>query len=185
MDVFKLRIETDENPGFLIDIEILAEQTFLELHNFLVKTLRLKPNELASFYVSDENWEKFEEITLLDMSGEEDKSMSEHDDVHTIYLMSATPVSKFISDINQNLVYEYDFLQLHTFLIECVDVKQEDKRMKYPRVASQKGTFSVVNRINIEKDPEKLRESLLKDFNSIVSGDMDDADDDENLSEDF
>lgn len=184
MDVFKLRIETDEDPGFVLDIEIRADQTFLDLHEFLVKTLKLSPNELASFYVSDENWEKYEEITLIDMSGDEDAVTDDNDDLHTIFLMSGTRFDKFINEINQYLVYEYDFLQLHTFLIECIEIRQADKRVNYPRVAHEKGNLKIVNKVMVEKDPEKLRESLLNDFNSILKDDLDgDFDDEENIDD--
>ncbi|MBE0638644.1 MAG: hypothetical protein IH598_08990 [Bacteroidales bacterium] len=185
MDVFKLRIETDENPGFVLDVEIRADQTFFDLHEFLVKTLKLNDKELASFYVADENWEKYEEITLLDMSGEEDNRAEEHDDFHTIFLMSSTSIDKFISGTNQYLVYEYDFLQLHTFLIECISVKQVDNRVNYPHVAQQKGSLKITNKVMVEKDPEKLRESLLNEFNSMVKGDMDEEDDDNDGIDDY
>lgn len=185
MDVYKLRIETDENPDFVLDAEIRSDQTFLDLHEFLINTLKLNDKELASFYVADENWEKFEEITLIDMSGEEDNRVDEDDDLHTIFLMSSTPINKFISGANQYLIYEYDFLQLHTFMIECLGVKQADNRSNYPRVAQQKGSLKVVNKVMVEKDPEKLRESLLNEFNSMVKGDMDEDDDDNDGIDDY
>lgn len=188
MDVFKLRIETDENPGFILDIEIRSDQTFKDLHDFIVKTLKFNGNELASFYVADENWEKYEEITLLDMSGDVDHHEydGEDEDSHTIFLMSSTPISKFITETYQNLIYEYDFLQLHTFMIECLEIKQADNRVNYPKLVQQKGSLKMVNKIEVEKDPEKLRESLLNEFNMMVKGNLnDDEDDEEDSNEDF
>ncbi len=178
MKLFKLRIVPDSGANFSVDVEVRADQTFRELHDFIVKTLMLKGDELASFYVADENWEKYEEITLLDMSGSVDQELDDSDDTHIIYLMNNTAVGTFVTDVNQNLLYEYDFLQLHTFFIEVVDAKTADKKLTYPRVASQKGQLTLQNRVQVEKDPEKLRESLLNEFNSMVKGDLDDDDDD-------
>lgn len=178
MKIFKLQIVPDYSSNFSIEVEVRADQTFRELHDFLVKTLMLKGDELASFYVADENWEKFEEITLLDMSGSEDENLDDSDDTHTIYLMNNTNVGTFVTDVNQNLLYEYDFLQLHTFFIEVVDAKTADKKLTYPRLANQKGQLTIQNRVQVEKDPEKLRESLLNEFNSLMKDDFDDDDDD-------
>jgi hypothetical protein len=180
MNLFKLRIEPEESGSFFIEVEIRADQTFKDLHDFLVKTLNLKGDELASFFVADENWQKYEEITLLDMSGDEDQKLEENDETHIIYLMSKTRMDTFVSNVNQNLLYEYDFLQMHTFFIEVVQIKQPDNRMNYPRIANQSGQFKMVNKVNVEKDPEKLRESLLNEFNSMMKGDPDDNDDDIN-----
>ena len=185
MDVFKLRIETDENPGFVLDVEIRSDQTFKDLHDFIVKTLKFSGNELASFYVADENWEKYEEITLLDMSGEVDEHGDDDEDSHTIYLMSSTPIGKFITDTNQNLIYEYDFLQLHTFMVECLDIKEADKRVSYPKLLQQKGSLKIVNKIEIEKDPEKLRESLLNEFNMMMKGGLNEDYEEDDNNDDF
>ncbi len=184
MNLFKLRIEPEESGSFLIEVEIRADQTFKDLHDFLVKTLNLKGDELASFFVADENWQKYEEITLLDMSGDEDEELEENDETHIIYLMSKTRMDTFISNVNQNLLYEYDFLQMHTFFIEVVQIKQVDNRTNYPRIANQRGQFKMVNKVNVEKDPEKLRESLLNEFNSMMKDDLGDDDDDGDINND-
>lgn len=178
MKIFKLRIVPESGANFSIDIEVRADQTFRELHDFIVKSLKLKGDELASFYVADENWEKYEEITLIDMSGSEDEDVDDNDDTHTIYLMNKTTVGTFVTGVNQNLLYEYDFLQLHTFFIEVVDAKNADSKLTYPRLANQKGQLTMQNRVLVEKDPEKLRESLLNEFNSLMKDDLDDDDDD-------
>lgn len=183
MKVLKLRLTSDDSPGFTLEFEIRSDQTFKVMHDFLVKTLKLEGNELASFYVADENWQKHEEITLLDMGGDEDSDITDEDELQTIYLMEDTPLEKFIKDIDQYLIYEYDFLQLHTFNIECFDTGHVDKRLKYPRIIEQKGKYLSKDRIHIEHDPEKLKEQLLKDFNSFITGDIDDEDD--GYSEDF
>ena len=179
MKVFKFRIETDEDPTFILDLEIRSDQTFKDLHDVLVKTLKFTENELASFYVADENWEKYEEITLLDMIGEEEEELYDDEkDLKNIFLMSSTPIGKFITETGQNLVYEYDFLQLHTFFIECTEVKEIDKKGSYPKIVGQKGGYKVINKIHNEDDPDKLKASLLQDFNSMVNSNLDDDDDD-------
>jgi hypothetical protein len=185
MKVFKLRIESDESSNFTLEVEIKASQTFKVLHDFLIKTLNLKGDELASFYVTDEKWQKSEEITLLDMSGDEDEHVNDEDETHTIYLMSKTRLDTFIEEENQYLLYEYDFLQMHTFYIEVIQIGSSEKGITYPRLTGKQGQLKLETKVKVEKDPEKLRESLLNEFNSMMKDDMDDDDDNDIDNDDF
>lgn len=178
MKVFKLRIESDESSNFILEVEIKASQTFMQLHDFLIKTLNLKGDELASFFITDEKWQKSEEITLLDMSGDEDEHVDDEDETHTIYLMSKIRLDEFIDKESQYLLYEYDFLQMHTFYIEVIGISSSEKGITYPRLTHQQGQLKLETKVKVEKDPDKLRESLLNEFNLMMKDDMDDDDDD-------
>ena len=182
MSVFKFRIQVDDQDDFLREVEIKSNQTFYQLHDFMVKNLKLGGKELASFHVAGERWEKLQEITLIDMSGEEDKNVKASDDTRTIFLMDQTPIERFIKEIDQKLIYEYDFLQMRTFLLELVDITHEDRRVKYPRLTFSRGKIQLEDNVRVEKDSEKLKEYLLKEFNSIIKGDFEDdfdSDDDD------
>ena len=39
----------------------------------IIEAFEFRGDQMASFYVSNENWDKGEEISLLDLSEEEDK----------------------------------------------------------------------------------------------------------------
>jgi len=173
MDVFKFRIQVDGQDDFVRELEIKSDQTFKDLHEFIVKSLKFSGKELASFYLSNDEWEKLTEITLIDMSGEVDMELGEDDVVHTIFLMDQIKLDAFIKTVDQKLVYEYDFLQLRTFFIELVDITPVNTKTNYPRITLSKGTLRTVETLVIEKNPDKLKEELLKEFNAMVNGDID------------
>ena len=110
MKVLKFRITVKEQDDFIREIEIKLNQTFRDLHDIIVKSVKLYDNELASFHITNEKWERQFEITLIDMSGEIDEDVIEGDVIKTIFLMNETKLNKFIKNKYQRLVYEYDFL---------------------------------------------------------------------------
>jgi len=174
MSVLKFRIQADDQNDFVREVEIKSDQTFKDLHDFIVNNQKLNGNELASFHVANESWEKEQEITLIDMSGDFDKALSDGDEVQIFYVMSDTRLDQFITRIDQKLIYEYDFLQMRTYLLEVADISEEDRRVKYPRLVFSRGKYHIDENIKVEKDSEKLRQDLLKDFNLMVKGDHDD-----------
>ena len=66
--IFLFRIISDENPDFFRDLVAGDSDTFLDFHNSLQKELGYDPSQLASFFITNENWEKEREITLIDMT---------------------------------------------------------------------------------------------------------------------
>jgi hypothetical protein len=172
MNVLKLRILVEDQDDFVREIEIKSNQTFKDLHDIIVKSAKFSGNELASFYLSNDEWEKLTEITLIDMSGDVDAELGDEDVVHTIFLMEKTMLDEFLDEPDQKMVYEYDFLHLHTFLIELIDILPENGKSLYPKITLSKGTLNSIDKIVVEKNPDKLKEELLKEFNSMINGDV-------------
>ena len=73
--IYRIRIILDTKDDVLRDVEIKSNSSFEELHFAIVDAFNLKGNEMASFYLSDENWKKGEEITLESFG--EDKVMKD------------------------------------------------------------------------------------------------------------
>ena len=174
MKVYKFRLQCEDQSDVLREIEIRPDQTFKELHDVIVKTLKLDGEELASFHVANDNWEKLVEITLIDMSGEADEELDRDDQVQTVFVMGETKLERFMDEQGQKLIYEYDFLQLQTFRIELIGIFENRNNGKYPKVTLSKGQPSLQKNTEIDNDPEELKKKLLKEFNSILSGDLDD-----------
>ena len=174
MNVLKLRILAEDQVDFVREIEIKSDQTFKDLHDFLVKSFKFGANELASFYISNEEWERLSEITLIDMSGEVDQDLEDEDVLHTIFLMDQIQLDEFLDEPDQKLIYEYDFLHLHTFLIELIEVLPVNPKTAYPQITLNKGSLNTLNKVVVEKNPEKLKAELLKEFNAMMNGDLDD-----------
>ena len=178
MKVYKFRLLTEEQDGFIREIEVKSDQTFKDLHEFIVKTLKFDGKELASFHIANENWEKLVEITLVDMSGKADEELRSEDQVHTIFVMAETILDRFLDEVGQKLIYEYDFLQMKTFQLELINISAVSKKSNYPNLTYSKGKLDKQDDIIVEKDSEKLKAELLHEFNSILKDDDDDDDDD-------
>ncbi|OQX73821.1 MAG: hypothetical protein B6D64_13465 [Bacteroidetes bacterium 4484_276] len=177
MKVYKFRLLTEEQDGFIREIEVKSDQTFKDLHEFIVKTFKFKSKELASFYIANENWEKLIEITLLDMSGEVDNGLKTDDQVQTIFIMAETILDRFLDEVGQKMIYEYDFLQMQTFQLELISISDGGKKSIYPKVTYSRGKLDKQEGLVVEKDSEKLKAELLHEFNSILKDDDDDDDD--------
>lgn len=177
MSVYKFRLLFDEVEDFVRDYEILSNQTFEDFHNIIVKTINgLNNLELASFYTTDRKWEKTQEITLIDMSDNEDPEENRP------LIMSNAILSNFIDDPHQRMIYEYDFLLLKTFYIELLKVTEENPKITYPICTHSVGELPKAI-TNIQPD------TLLEENTEILEeNDQDtffDEDDLEGFSEDF
>jgi hypothetical protein len=171
MNIYRLVVLNEENDEFIREIEIKEDQNFEDLHNFLKKSVNLEDNELSSFFLCDENWEKQEEIVLIDMNPGEKKDV-----LMPIHLMKNSIIKDFITEENQRFIYEYDYLNLNTFFIECSLVLHGfDPKKKYPYCKYSKGQVFSSSEILNKDDSDKLRDELLKDFkNLLIDNDNDD-----------
>ena len=62
--VYRFKIVSDEVDNFCREIEIDADASFLELRNAILDSVGFSKDELNSFFLCDDDWEKKEEITL-------------------------------------------------------------------------------------------------------------------------
>ena len=153
--VFKLRILHDELKGFQREIEIKSNQTFLDFNKIIRQIINLKGNELASFFTCDYEWEKDEEITLLDMSTDGSEK----------FVMSDCTIEEFMDKKQERLIYEYNFLNPITFYIEVIDVQKPVKGVVYPQCVLKKGLLPTMNSA---KSDVNVEEELLKDFDKML-----------------
>lgn len=170
MDALRIRIWVDGQDNFIREVEIKSNQYFKDLHDFLVKSLKLDARELASFHIADDNWQRIQEIPLINMWGnppDKDKSSQK------VYEMGKTRLDTFLFRMDQKLIWEYDFLQMHTFKLEVVDITGVDEGEKYPFMAASYGTLQLQQNLDVEDDAERLKQELLDEFNAFQTADDD------------
>jgi len=97
---FKFVSEEDGDFQFVIDIDSTAK--FIDLHRAIISAAKYPDDQMTSFFISDDRWEKHEEITLVDMG--EGMGRSEYD----TFVMDATSLDEFIEDEGQRLIYVFD-----------------------------------------------------------------------------
>lgn len=107
--VYRFKIVSDEVNNFSREIEIDSDATFLDLRNALLDSVGYHKDELDSFFLCDDNWEKREEVTLEDMGSSSDQD---------IWIMADTPLSELIEEEGQRLIFVFDYLTERSFFME-------------------------------------------------------------------
>ena len=128
--VFKFRLLSDEVKDFVRDIEIRSNQTFFDFHRMIQNDLEYDSSQIASFFLTNQAWEKEKEFTLFDMTDEEN---------HSLVPMDKAILRNYILDPKQRLIYVYDFFNERTFFIELIDTQNEIRYSDYPAVTFSKG----------------------------------------------
>jgi len=179
MHAYKFRVTSDENDEFLREIDVLANQTFEEFHKCLVRTCKFAGNELASFYLCDNQWRKRREITLMDMNMESD--MDEEKTPESNLIMKDVKMNQIINDPHQKMIYVYDYLNMYTVYLELIKIGQADLTLHFPIVSKEISDIiappSKINKI-VEDEEVVFDEEELHGSEEEGEGE-----DDENLTE--
>lgn len=123
VNIFKFRVIVDTEQDVFRDIEIETDATFEQLHEAVLDAFDFESGEMASFYMSNEQWEKGLEIPLMDMAG--DAALS----------MKSTKLADMLSKPSEKVLYVYDFMRMWIFYVELMEVKKDAPSTIYPRVA--------------------------------------------------
>jgi hypothetical protein len=131
MAVLKFRAYYEEDDSIYRDIVIKHTQTFADLHKAILKAYEFDNKHQATFYRSNDNWQRGREISLQKY----DKPYKAEP-----LIMSETTIGSEIRDPNQKFIYTYDFAKGWTFLIELINVsKEENPKITYPATARSEG----------------------------------------------
>ena len=117
---FRVLLDSDKKNEVFRDIFIDANCSFEEFYLTILKSFEFAGREMASFYVSNDDWDKGHEISWMDMSyDEQDKP----EDLPSV--MSFAKMSDFIGEPDQKFILLYDFLRMWIFLIELIGYENE------------------------------------------------------------
>lgn len=150
MAVYKFKLTFEDYEDINRVIEIKSSQTFFDFHKIILESIGFDTKQLASFYLSNDNWRKLQEITLENMTDDPENPIPE---------MKDAKLSQYINDPHQKFVYVYDFIELWTLHLELfgIDVKDNPK-FTYPRVAKSVGLapkqYDKVQRFGLVDDNE-------------------------------
>lgn len=131
MAVLKFRAYYEDDDSVYRDIVIKHTQTFADLHTVILKAFEFDNKHQATFYRSNDLWQRGREISLQ----EYDKQYKAPP-----LIMSETTIGSEIKDPNQKFIYVYDFVKEWTFLIEIINVsKEESPKITYPSTIRTEG----------------------------------------------
>ena len=131
MAVLKFRIYFEEDDSIYRDVAIKHTQTFLQLHQVILKAYEFDSKHQATFYRSNDNWQRGREISL-----------AQYDKPYKVapLLMESTAIGTEIKDPNQKFIFVYDFVKNWSFLVELIGVsKEESSKIDYPAVIKSEG----------------------------------------------
>lgn len=131
MAILKFRAYFEEDDSVYRDVAIRHSQSFLELHEAILKAYEFDTKHDATFYRSNDKWQRGREISLQ-LYNKAYKAPP--------LLMKDTAIGSEIRDTNQKFVYLYDFVKNWIFLVELINVsKEENPKMTYPAMVRKEG----------------------------------------------
>ena len=128
--VLKFRLISNEQDDFIRDFEILDEQTFFHFHLAIQENLHFDKSQIASFFVCGQDWEKELEITLFELTEEENA---------TVLVMDSTILSDHVTSVHDKLLYVFDVFNERLFFIELAGTSDPVPGRQYPCCTFQQG----------------------------------------------
>lgn len=98
---------------FIREIQIDPEATFYDLHEAIIKSVGYSDNQMTSFFICDENWEKEKEITL--------EEMDDNPEIDS-WTMRDTVINDLVEEEKQKLIYVFDYMTERCFFIELSEI---------------------------------------------------------------
>ncbi len=108
-----------------------AHSAFLQLHQVILKAYEFDSKHQATFFRSNDHWQRGREITL-----------EKYDRAYKVepLMMDSTTIGSEIRDPNQKFIYVYDFVKNWSFLVELISVsKEEGGKTDLPVVIKSEG----------------------------------------------
>jgi hypothetical protein len=131
MAILRFRIYLEEDDSVYRDIAIRHTQTFLQLHQTILKAYEFDNKHQATFYRSNDHWQRGREISL-----------EKYDKPYKVppLLMVETTIGSEIRNPNEKFIYVYDFVKNWSFLVELINVsKEENAKYDYPLIVKTEG----------------------------------------------
>src|SRR5436305_8370181 len=131
MAILKFRAYLEEDDSVYRDVAIRHTQNFYELHNGILKAFEFDNKHQATFFRSNDNWQRGREISL--------EKYNKPYQAEPL-LMEKTTIGSEIRDTNQKFIYVYDFAKNWTYLVELINVsKEESSKITYPTTVRVEG----------------------------------------------
>ena len=153
---FRVVLDNDTEEDVFRDLEIRETDTMEDLHNIITQSFGFDGMEMASFYISDDEWNQGEEIAMFDMSEAGNEVM----------VMGQTIIKDVVHEASPKLIYVYDFLSMWTFYVELTEIVDEAEGTDYPNLMFVHGQIP-------DEAPDKTFEAQSDDAFDEFENDVD------------
>jgi hypothetical protein len=131
MALYRFRVTFEDYDDVTREIDVKSNQTFEDLHRAIHQSTGYNCEYPSSFYISNDQWMKGEEITYLPNQRRIDRGVS---------LMEKVKLSSFIDDPHQKFYYTFNFDRPFDFHVELMKIILEDAPgVTYPAVIKSVG----------------------------------------------
>lgn len=139
-----LQIYLEHKDDVIRNIEISTNKSLRELHFEIIRSLELNENEIASFYLTDENFNLVQEIPLFKIDDKQEDLIE----------MNEIKIGSIFTNINCQLIYVYDFMKMWRFLVSYIaDSETENDKSQ------------IVNQVG--KMPKEATEIIFESDNDL------------------
>ena len=111
--IYRFTIISDEVDDFVREIQIDPEATFFDFHEAILKSVGYANDQMTSFFICDDDWEKEKEVTLEEMDDNPEMDS---------WVMKETTISELVEDEKQKLLYVFDYMTERCFFIELSEI---------------------------------------------------------------
>ena len=194
MALYRFRITFEDYDDVTREIDIKSNQTFEDLHRAIHKSTGYNSEYSSSFYISNDQWTKGEEITYMPNQKRIDRGVA---------LMDKVKLLSYIDDPHQKFYYTFNFDRPFDFHVELMKIILNDTPgVVYPAVIKSVGEapkqfgnvvnvaataapsddFDFLNEMGIsEEDTEDFSEvtDTVADDDEVKTAGVDDDEDDE------
>jgi hypothetical protein len=124
MAIYRFKISFEDYDEIEREIDIKSTQTFEDLHRALHRSTGYPAEVFSSFYVSNDFWNKGQEIAFLPSEKKIEQGVS---------LMDKSKLSSFIDDPHQKFYYTYNFERPFDFHVQLIKIiLDEENGKEYP-----------------------------------------------------
>ncbi|MGN6640261.1 MAG: IS1096 element passenger TnpR family protein [Mucilaginibacter sp.] len=131
MALYRFRVSFEDYDEVIREIDIKSTQTFEDLHRAIHQSTGYNCDYPSSFYISNDQWIKGEEITFMPNQRRIDRG---------VVLMDKVKLSNRIDDPHQKFYYTFNFDRPFDFHIELLKIiLDENPNITYPSIVKSVG----------------------------------------------
>jgi hypothetical protein len=131
MALYRFRITFEDYDDVIREIDVKSNQTFEDLHRAIHQSTGYSSEYPSSFYISNDQWTKGEEITYLPNQKRIDRGVP---------LMDKVKLLSYIDDPHQKFYYTFNFDRPFDFHVELMKILLDDAPgVSYPAVIKSVG----------------------------------------------
>ena len=97
--IYQITFSCEEGENFRLVLDADSEATFFDLHKAILEAVKYPDDQMTSFFMCNEHWEKEQEVTLVPM-----ESSFDYDNM----VMESTRLSDLLEEQGQRLIYIFD-----------------------------------------------------------------------------